>query len=48
MRRQLAKALTDGLEAAIVNGDTAETHMDAVVRPSLQYLALRHSLPPRL
>ena len=31
VRRQIAKALTDGLEAAIVNGDTAETHMDSVV-----------------
>lgn len=31
VRRQIAKALTDGLEAAIVNGDTATTHMDAVV-----------------
>jgi HK97 family phage major capsid protein len=31
VRRQIAKALTDGLETAILNGDTATLHMDATV-----------------
>ncbi len=31
VRRQIAKALTDGLEAAILNGDTDATHLDAKV-----------------
>ena len=34
VRRQIAKALTDGLEAAILNGDTDGTHMDAKVTAS--------------
>ncbi|MBI2300282.1 MAG: phage major capsid protein [Armatimonadetes bacterium] len=31
VRRQIAKALTDGLETAILNGDPDTVHMDAVV-----------------
>ncbi|NUQ01769.1 MAG: phage major capsid protein, partial [Armatimonadetes bacterium] len=31
VRRQIAKALTDGLETAILNGDTDAVHMDAQV-----------------
>ncbi|MCC7494868.1 MAG: phage major capsid protein [Fimbriimonadaceae bacterium] len=31
VRRQIAKALTDGLETAILNGDTSATHLDGTV-----------------
>lgn len=31
VRRQIAKSLTDGLEAALLNGDTSSPHMDGVV-----------------
>lgn len=34
VRGQIAKALTDGLETAILNGDEASPHMDAVVTAS--------------
>jgi HK97 family phage prohead protease/HK97 family phage major capsid protein len=31
VRRQIAKALNDGLETAILNGDNSSTHMDSIV-----------------
>lgn len=34
VRRQIAKALTDGLETAILNGDSDSTHMDGIVTAS--------------